>query len=77
MGLYVRAEKVAGGDRSATYSFTTTGDYPARTLIVDLDQDRIWPEDGKRDGIFGGAAVAIMRGYRREGRLPDLALHQS
>jgi hypothetical protein len=77
MGLYARAQKVAGGDRRATYSFTTTGDYAPRTLVIDNDEDRIWPEDGNRDGIFHGAAAAIIRGYRREGRLPDVALHQS
>ena len=76
MGLYVRAQKIAGDDRSATYSFTT-GDSPERTLIVDLDADRIWPEDGEQDGVFRGAVQAIVRERRRQGKLPDVALHQS
>ena len=76
MGLYVRARKVAGDDRVATYSFTT-GDGLERTLVVDLDADRIWPEDGKEDGVFRGAVLAIVRERRRQGTLPDLALHQS
>ena len=77
MGLYVRAQKVAGDDRRATYSFTAGDNTPGRTLIVDLDADRIWPEDGNRDGIFGGAVSAIVRAYQDQGRLPDVALHQS
>jgi len=56
MGLYVRARKVAGDDRVATYSFTT-GDGLERTLVVDLDADRIWPEDGHEDGVFRGAVL--------------------
>jgi hypothetical protein len=76
MGLYVRAQKIAGDDRSATYSFTT-GDSPERTLVVDLDADRIWPEDGNQDGVFRGAVQAIVRERRRQGKLPDVALHQS
>jgi hypothetical protein len=76
MGLYVRARKVAGDDRVATYAFTT-GDGPERTLVVDLDADRIWPEDGNDDGVFRGAVLAIVRERRRQGTLPDLALHQS
>jgi hypothetical protein len=76
MGLYVRAEKIAGGDRSAAYSFTD-GEVPARTLTIDLDEDRIWPEDGDNGGLFRAAALAIVRAHRREGRLPDVALHQA
>jgi hypothetical protein len=76
MGIYVRAEKIAGDDRSATYSFSD-GDLPARTLVINLDEDRIWPEDGDTGGLFGGAAQAIVRAYRRDGRLPDVALHQA
>lgn len=76
MGLYVRARKVAGDDRVATYAFATE-DSPERTLVVDLDADRIWPEDGNEDGVFRGAVLAIVRERRRQGTLPDLALHQS
>lgn len=76
MGLYVRARKVAGYGRVATYAFTA-GAGPERTLVVDLDTDRIWPEDGNEDGVFRGAVMAIVRERRRQGMLPDLALHQS
>ena len=76
MGIYVRAEKIAGSDRSATYTFSD-GHGPARTLFIDLDEDRIWPEDGDTGGLFGGAAQAIVGTYRREGHLPDVALHQA
>jgi hypothetical protein len=76
LGLYVRVQKVAGDDRSATYSFTT-GEGSERTLFIDLDEDRIWPEDGNRDGIFRGAAQALARELRKQGKLPDLALLQS
>ena len=76
MGLYVRVQKIAGDDRSATYSFTT-GEAAERTLFIDLDEDRIWPEDGDTGGLFGGAAQAIVGTYRREGHLPDIALHQA
>ena len=76
MGIYVRAEKITGDDRSATYSFSD-GQGPARTLHIDLDEDRIWPEDGNTGGLFGGAAQAIVGAYRRDGRLPDVALHQA
>ena len=76
MGIYVRAEKIAGDDRSATYSFSD-GQAPARTLNINLDEDRIWPEDGNAGGLFGGAAQAIVGAYRRDGCLPDVALHQA
>jgi hypothetical protein len=76
MGLHVRARKVAGNDRLATYSFTT-GDGPERMLVVDLDSGRIWPEDGNEDGVFRGAVLAIVRERRRRGTLPDRASHQS
>ncbi len=76
MGLYVRVQKVAGDDRSATYSFTT-GEAAERTLVVDLDQGRIWPEDGNRDDVFRGAAQALIRELRNQGRLPDHAVLQS
>ena len=76
MGLYVRVQKIAGDDRSATYSFTT-GEAAERTLFIDLDEDRIWPEDGNRDGVFRGAAHALARELRNQGRLPELALLQS
>jgi hypothetical protein len=76
MGLYVRVQKIAGDDRSATYSFTT-GEAAERTLFIDLDEDRIWPEDGNRDGVFRGAAQALARELRNQGRLPELALLQS
>jgi hypothetical protein len=76
MGLYVRAEKIAGDDRSATYSFSD-GQGPARTLFINLDEDRIWPADGDTSGLFGGAAQAIVRAYRNDGHLPDVALHQA
>src|SRR6202012_4058337 len=48
LGLYVRVQKVEGDDRRATYSFSTGDKTQARTLIIDLDADRIWPEDGNR-----------------------------
>ena len=57
--------------------WTTTGDVPERILLIDLDQDRIWPEDGDRDAIFRGAAQALARELEAQGRLPDLALLQS
>jgi hypothetical protein len=76
MGLYVRVQKLAGDDRRATYTFTT-GDGDERTLVIDLDEDQIWPEDGDRDGIFRGAAQALARELRKQGKLPDLALLQS
>jgi hypothetical protein len=46
-------------------------------LVVDLDADRIWPEDGNEDGVFRGAVLAIVRERRRQGTLPDLPSHQS
>jgi hypothetical protein len=76
MGLYVRARKVAGDGRVATYAFTA-GDGPERTLVVDLDADRIWSEDGNEDGVFRGAVLAIVRERRRQGTLAALAWHQS
>jgi hypothetical protein len=76
LGLYVRVEKVDGDDRSARYSFTT-GEGSARTLFIDLDEDRVWPEDGDRDVVFRGAAQALARELDAQGRLPDLALLQS
>ena len=76
MALYVRVEKVDGGDRSAKYSFST-GDGPARILLIDLDADRVWPEDGDRDVVFRGAAQALAHELDAQGRLPDLALLQS
>lgn len=76
MGLFVSAQKVADDGRLAKYSFTT-GDSPERILLIDREADRIWPEDGNRDGIFGGAAQAIVRAWQKQGELPDRALHQA
>jgi len=69
-------QKIEGDERSAKYSFTT-GDGPERTLFIDLDEDRIWPEDGDRDVVYRGAAQALARELRTQGRLPDRALLQS
>lgn len=76
MGLYVRALKIAGDDRSATYSFTA-GDGVERTLFINLDEDRIWPEDGNRNDAFRGAAQVMAREVGKQGKLPNLALLQS
>lgn len=76
VGLYVRVQKVAGNDRSASYSFTT-GDGPERTLFIDLDEDRVWPEDDDRDVVFRGAAQALAREVGDQGTLPDAARLQS
>jgi hypothetical protein len=76
MGLYVRVQKVSDDGKLVRYSFTD-GEKPERMLIVDRDEECLWPEDGNPDGIYRGAAQALVRDWRKKGELPDKALLQA
>jgi hypothetical protein len=76
VAIYVELKKIADDGRMAKYS---SGDpvTPPRTLIIDRDEDRIWPEDGNEDGYFHAAASAVAVAWVRRGELPDRLLRQS
>ena len=76
MAIYVRLDKLADDGRRATYSFTTL-ESPSRTLVFDREEDRIWPEDDNRDGIFRSAAQTVVKAWVERGELPTRLLHQA
>jgi hypothetical protein len=76
MGVYVRIEKVNDDGKLARYSFRSA-DGSQRILVVDREEERLWPEDGIHNIEYNGAARALVKAWRQQGDLPDKALHQA
>jgi hypothetical protein len=47
-------------------------------LIFDRAEERIWPEDGAKDGMFRAAAQTVAKAWREHSsELPDTLFHQA
>jgi hypothetical protein len=76
MGVNVEIIKIADGGRLVRYSFlASTGEQ--RSLTVDREAGRVWPDDGLDNIEFRGAVRALVKGRREQGDLPDRARHQA
>jgi hypothetical protein len=76
VAIDVEIRKVADDGRLARYSFVSS-DGSERTLVVDREEERLWPDDGVENIEYHGAARALVRAWRQQGELPDRARHQA
>lgn len=76
MAIDVEIRKVADDGRLVRYSFVSS-DGSERTLVVDRDEERLWPDDGVENIEYNGAARALVRAWRQHGELPERARHQA
>ena len=76
MAIYIRLERLADDGRFVKYSFSTL-EGSRRTLVFSREEERMWPEDDKWDGIFHGAAQVVARAWRQHGELPERLLLQA
>ncbi len=76
MAINIEIRKVADDGRLVRYSFVSS-DGSERTLVVDRDEERLWPDDGVENIEYNGAARALIRAWRQHGELPDRARHQA
>jgi hypothetical protein len=76
VAINVEIKKVSDDGRLARYSFmSSTGE--ERLLIVDRQDERLWPDDGLENIEYNGAARALVKAWREQGDLPDRARHQA
>jgi hypothetical protein len=75
VAIDVEIRKVADDGRLVRYSFVSS-DGSERTLVVDRDEERLWPDDGVENIEYNGAARALIRAWRQHGELPERARHQ-
>jgi hypothetical protein len=76
VAINIEIRKVADDGRLVRYSFVSS-DGSERTLVVDRDEERLWPDDGVENIEYNGAARALVRAWRQHGELPDRARHQA
>jgi hypothetical protein len=76
VAIDVEIRKVADDGRLVRYSFVSS-DGSERTLVVDRDEERLWPDDGVENIEYNGAARALVRAWRQHGELPERARHQA
>jgi hypothetical protein len=76
VAIDVEIKKVADDGRLVKYSYiSSTGDQ--RTLTVDRETERVWPDDGLENFEYNGAVRALVRARRVKGDFPDRARYQS
>jgi hypothetical protein len=66
VAIDVEINKVADDDRLARYSFVSS-DGSERSLMVDREDERLWPDDGVENIEYNGAARALVRAWRQQG----------
>jgi uncharacterized membrane protein len=76
VAVNVEIRKVADDGRLVRYSFISS-DGSERMLVVDREQERLWPADGVENIEYHGAARALVRAWRQQGELPEKARHQA
>lgn len=77
MAIYIELKKLAEDETKTTYGFSGA-DGSQRTLIFDRAEERIWPEDGAKDGMFRAAAQTVAKAWREHSsELPDTLFHQA
>jgi len=77
MAIYLELKKLSDDETRTTYGFAGA-DGARRTLVFDRTEERIWPEDDVKDGIFRAAAQTVAKAWRKHGNeLPDTIRHQS
>jgi hypothetical protein len=76
VAIDVEIRKVADDGRLVRYSFVSS-DGSERTLVVDRDEERLWPDDGVENIEYNGAARALVTAWRQHGELPERARHQA
>lgn len=76
MAIALRLTKLSDDGRAVTYSFGAP-DGPQRTLVFDRVDERIWPEDDKRDGAFRAAAGKLVRALTENGDAPETLTYQA
>lgn len=77
MAIYLELKKLSNDEFTTTYGFAGA-DGSQRTLVFDRVEERIWPEDDVKDGIFRAAAQTVVKSWRKHGNeLPDTLLHQA
>lgn len=76
MAIALRMTKLSDDGRAVTYSFGAP-DGPQRTLIFDRVEERIWPEDDRRDGAFRAAAGKLVRVLADNAEAPETIVLQS
>jgi hypothetical protein len=76
VAINVEIKKVADDGRQVKYSFiSSTGE--ERTMTVDRETERIWPDDGLENFEYNGAALALVKVWRENGEFPDRARYQA
>jgi hypothetical protein len=70
VAIALRMTKLSDDGRAVTYSFGAP-DGPQRTLVFDRVEERIWPEDNRRDGTFRAAAGKLARVLADNDDAPD------
>ena len=76
MGINVEIIKVADDGRLIRSSFmSSTGEQ--RSLTVDRETERVWPDDGFDNIEYHGACLALVKAWREQGDFPNRARHQA
>ena len=76
MAINVEIKKVGDDGRQVKYSFiSSTGE--VRTMTVDRETERVWPDDGLENIEYNGAVLALVKVWRENGEFPDRARHQA
>lgn len=76
MAINVEIKKVADDGRQVKYSFiSSTGG--VRTMTVDRETERVWPDDGLENFEYNGAALALVKAWRENGEFPGRARFQA
>jgi hypothetical protein len=76
MAMLVEMRKLSDDGRSARYGFGTP-DGADRVLVFDRTEERIWPEDDKRDAVFRAAAGKLAKIWSERGEVPDTVVYQA
>ena len=77
MAVYLELKKLSDDEVRTTYGFQGA-DGSQRRLIFDRGEERMWPEDDVRDGLFRAAAQTVAKAWRTHGNnLPTTLHHQA
>jgi hypothetical protein len=76
VAVYAVIEKVDEDARRVRYRFSGVQDIE-RFLVLDKERERVWPEDGVEDYLYGAVARRVAVMWAREGVAQQRLIVQS
>ncbi|TDC03736.1 hypothetical protein E1265_36340 [Streptomyces sp. 8K308] len=76
MAVYAVIEKVDEDARRVRYRYSGVQE-TERFVVLDKEEERVWPEDGVEDHLYGAVARRIAVMWAREGIAPQRLVVQS